>query len=632
MDSENQKQIIIIVDDNLITLKAGKDIIKNHYHVFTAPSGEKLFTLLKNVRPDLILLDVKMPGMNGYEVIKKLKSAEETREIPVVFLTSLNDSENELEGLNLGAIDYLSKPFSAPLLLKRIETHLHMISQTRILKKVNEELLHAKEQAEAANRAKSTFLAHVSHEIRTPMNAISGMSELMRVDNLDEVQKSYLRDIQCMSKSLLQIINDILDLSKIEVGKMDILPVHFRLQATFENLCSVYSCLAINKGLEFRSSLESDLPEVIYGDDIRIRQLITNILGNAVKYTRQGFVELRIGKEFRNGSDWLIISVADSGIGIKKEDYDVIFNTFQQLDQDQNRHIRGTGLGLPITQKLAQIMGGTIEFESEYGKGSVFTIHLPLVSGDPEKVEYDTTFERVSAKENIPVLVVDDNPVNLTVALGFLLTHNIRAETASSGLEAIQMIEERVRAGREGPAFDIVFMDHMMPEMDGIETTRRIREWEKQTGRKDPMPIVALTANAVIGMDKIFLEAGMNDFISKPINANQLNRVLGQWLPPEKINITAREVHSEAALPPGDRLLEQLELLRKACMLCSTDEAEKIATGLREYATDSETAAELEKIRRLTKSYDYEKTLEQIDLVFGRLDSLVLEQLSDRGT
>jgi len=786
MDSNNQKQTIVIVDDNPITLKAGKDIIKSHYNVFTVPSGQKLFTLLLSVKPDLILLDVKMPEMDGYEIIKELKSKDNTKDIPVIFLTSLNDAENELEGLNLGAIDYLLKPFSAPLLLKRLETHLHMLSQTRILTKVNEELLQAKEQAEAANQAKSSFLAHISHEIRTPMNVISGMSELMREDNLDEVQKGYLRDIQDMSKSLLQIINDILDLSKIESGKMDILPIHFSLPETYTHLCSTYSCLARNKDLEFRNYLDSRLPEVIYGDEIRMRQVITNILGNAIKYTHQGFVELRIEAAVRNGGNWLAVRVKDSGIGIKKEDYNKIFSNFQQVDQEKNRYIQGTGLGLPITQKLAQLMGGAIEFESEYGKGSVFTIYLPLIPGDSGKIEHDVQFERISARENVSVLVVDDNPVNLTVALGFLLTHNIKATTASSGEEALSMIREKARTVQAEPVFDLVFMDHMMPDMDGIETTNQIREWENKTGRKKTMPIVALTANAVTGIDKVFLMAGMNDFISKPINANQLNRVLGRWLPPEKISTGSGEAVPGTVNASGDLLLkelsliegldvkrgltheehnrdnyflalrkfseyydsffediadamktesckdysvrmreikdalaaigalrlsqwayrlemastnrlpgisgdlesgsqfsaenfcteicrqetspfcaalskfrdklgktslfgsyrdelsadssissgkkeqssgdgksslrEQMELLRKACRLCSTDEAERIAAALPQYTADTKIIAELEKIRRLVKSYEYEKASEEIALLFENLE------------
>jgi CheY-like chemotaxis protein len=251
--------------------------------------------------------------------------------------------------------------------------------------------------------------------------------------------------------------------------------------------------------------------------------------------------------------------VEDSGIGIKRKDYHKIFNTFQQVDQEHNRNIQGTGLGLPITLKLAEIMGGTIEFESEYGKGSVFTIYLPLVQGDPKKAVQDIHFDRISAGENVSVLVVDDNPVNLTVALGFLATHNIKAETASSGACALGMIEEKVRTGG---SYDLVFMDHMMPEMDGVETVKRIREWEKANRRDKPIPVVALSANAVSGVERIFLRAGMNDFLSKPIDANQLNRVLGKWLPPEKISASAADADPEAADPAADALLEELSRIK----------------------------------------------------------------------
>jgi len=553
---DNQKKTILIVDDNMVSLEAGKIILSNYYRVFGVQSGEKLFEILLNIKPDLILLDVEMHGMNGYEVIRKLKSSEATSDIPVIFLTSHGDAEYELEGLNLGAIDYFSKPFSAPLLLKRIETHLLMISQTRMLRSINDELRTAKDQAEAANRAKTTFLTHISHEIRTPMNAISGFSELMRVDNLDDVQKGYLRDIRDMSKSLLHIINNILDLSKIEAGKMDILPVHFLLGKTFERLCSAYRILVMEKDLEFRSYLDPELPEVICGDEIRIRQIITNIFGNAVKYTQRGFVELRIKKQVRDGKDWLTVSVEDSGVGIKKEDFDKIFNPFQQVNLEQNRFIQGTGLGLSITLKFAELMGGTIEFESEYGKGSVFTIYLPLVPGESKRVEQDNIIERVLAKENIPVLVIDDNPVNLTVALGFLAAHNIMAETAHSGKEALRLMEEKVRAAQP---YDLVFMDHLMPEMDGIETTKRIRAWEKETGLES-VPIVALTANAVTGVERIFRRVGMNDFISKPIIADELNRVLGKWLPPGKISVSAVQLSGEAESSDDPLLLELAEI------------------------------------------------------------------------
>jgi signal transduction histidine kinase/HPt (histidine-containing phosphotransfer) domain-containing protein len=470
-----------------------------------------------------------MPEIDGYEAIKKLKADEKTCDIPVIFISARSDMGSELKGLNLGAIDYVFKPFSAPLLLKRMENHLSTIAQNKKLKSINEQLQKAKEQAEEANRAKSSFLASISHEIRTPMNAIIGMSDLMRTDNLDNVQQGYFLDIKKTSKALLQIINDILDFSKIEAGKMELVEVHFNLWELFDHVCSINRFLAVSKDLEFRSNLDLALPEIAYGDEMRIRQVIANLLSNAIKYTREGYVSLSMKREEKDGKNYIAVLVEDSGIGIKKEDFPKLFHSFQQLDTEKNRNIVGTGLGLSIIKALTELMGGTLDFSSEYGKGSRFSVRFPLSAGDPAKVERKVAFERVIAKEDISVLVVDDNPVNLTVALGFLSTHNIQAETAPGGAEAIARVKEK--------HYDLVFMDHMMPVIDGIEATAAIRAFENGLTPEPAkrVPIIALSANAVIGMRETFLAAGMDDFISKPIDANQLNDVLAKWLPKEKI-------------------------------------------------------------------------------------------------
>jgi signal transduction histidine kinase/DNA-binding NarL/FixJ family response regulator/HPt (histidine-containing phosphotransfer) domain-containing protein len=399
-------------------------------------------------------------------------------------------------------------------------------NMTTHLKSLVSEIKKQRNEAEHANRAKSRFLASMSHEIRTPMNAIIGMSDLMRTDNLDDVQRGYFSDIRQMGKALLQIINDILDFSKIEAEKMDLVLADFNLLRMMDNVCSMGRYLATAKNLEFKYSVDGGVFRVVRADEVRVRQIITNIMNNAVKYTETGFVELHVGREEREGRDYTVFSVSDSGRGVKKEDISKLFDAFEQFDQEKNRGIAGTGLGLSITKQLVNMMNGSIEVKSEYGHGSTFVVSLPLPEGDPDEIGAgDDTYPFVMAKD-ANVLVVDDNSINLTVARGFLKLHGIDADTAASGEEAL----EKIRSAD----YDIVFMDHMMPGMDGIEASRRIRALG---GRYETLPIVALSANAVSSAVEAYSEAGMNGFVAKPIEADKLNTALARWLPPEKTTI-----------------------------------------------------------------------------------------------
>ncbi|MDR0571199.1 MAG: response regulator [Clostridiales Family XIII bacterium] len=403
-----------------------------------------------------------------------------------------------------------------------------IIAAERRMKKADEksrEMEIQSRSAQAASETKSRFLASMSHEIRTPMNAIIGLSDLMRTDNLDDTQRDYFEDIKRISKQLLRLINDVLDFSKIEAGKMELTPVHFNMLEMFDHISSMSRFLVESKELEFIYSFDLEPPHVFYGDDIRIRQCILNLVNNAIKYTKSGFVDFSVKQVVEQGQNYVAFVVKDSGIGIKKKDLPMLFDAFQRLDSFANREVAGTGLGLSISSMLIKMMGGRIEVKSQYGKGSEFTALIPLQEGDPAHIERSLLKELLVAEDSARALVVDDNPINLKVAAAYLSRHNVRADSAPSGAEALSMIRKN--------NYDIIFMDHMMPDMDGVETVKRLR---RLSGAKyKNVPVIAMTANAIAGAREMFMAAGMNDYLSKPIDPYALNQLVGKWLPQEKL-------------------------------------------------------------------------------------------------
>ena len=384
------------------------------------------------------------------------------------------------------------------------------------------DILRAQREAERANTAKSDFLATVSHEIRTPMNAIIGVSGMLKSTGLDTKQHEYLRNIQDSSHILLNLINDILDFSKIEAGKLELLQEYFSLPIQLKHLQSMFELMFQPKGLDFRCCFAEDLPEVVYGDEKRISQVLTNILNNALKYTKQGNVRFDVS---RQPGGFICFRITDTGVGIMEDAIPRLFTAFERLDEVHNKAVVGTGLGLAITKRLCDLMEGVIEVESVYGEGSVFTVCLPLKEG---RLEDLPAIERKDAVKftapEVKALLVDDIEINLQIAAYMLEIFNINADFVTSGAQAIEKVKKN--------DYDIIFMDHMMPEMDGIEAAKIIRGLG---GSAAEIPIVALTANAVSSAVETFYRNGFDDFLSKPMDEAALAVCLLRRLPPGKI-------------------------------------------------------------------------------------------------
>lgn len=393
----------------------------------------------------------------------------------------------------------------------------------------------------AANESKTLFLANMSHEIRTPLNAVLGFNEMILREAADEKVLEYAENIRTAGVSLRDIINSILDLTKIESGKMELIEGEYSMVQLLDNVSSMVSALAEEKGLSFELQVDELLPECLWGDEHHIRQALVNLMTNAVKYTREGGVTFKVQlvkNADEDGNCRILFSVKDTGIGIREEDRERLFEKFERLDHAKNRNVEGTGLGMSIVVGLLEAMHSKIEMKSVYGEGSefYFVLKQKIVSAATiGKYELGAarTLPEIDRETYIApaarILIVDDVALNLQVACGLLKGLQMRIDTAESGAEAIELVQDN--------RYDVILMDHMMPGMDGIEASKRIRELAELTGDSyyTEVPILALTANALSGMKEKFLEEGLQDFIGKPVEGRELERVLHKWLPKEKI-------------------------------------------------------------------------------------------------
>ncbi len=427
-------------------------------------------------------------------------------------------------------------------LIVRFQNKVYEAEQQRVVEQ-NHEL-------ERLSRTRNNFFANMSHEIRTPINTIIGLNEMiLREDISEEIAENAIH-IQDASKMLLALINDILDMSKIESGKMEIVPIQYETGAMFSELVNLIWIRAHEKKLEFKLDISPEIPSMLYGDEVRIKQVVINLLSNAVKYTQKGFISLSARSEMKDNNKILLtISIRDSGIGIRKEDMERLFQSFQRVDEGTNAGIEGTGLGLSISHQLVEMMGGKITVDSIYQKGSVFTIQIEqdIVNENPmghmdfmtrgsthKRKKYKQIFEAPDAH----VLVVDDNEMNLLVAKKLLRETKIQVDLAKSGKECLELTKQHF--------YNVIFMDHMMPEMDGVETLNRVRQQENGLCRE--VPVIALTANVTAGAEQIYQDKGFQNYLAKPISSSLLEAVLLKYLPKELVEYNAVETQEETEL------------------------------------------------------------------------------------
>ena len=404
-----------------------------------------------------------------------------------------------------------------------------------------------KDAANASNKAKSDFLANMSHEIRTPMNAIIGMDEMILRSRPDNTIKKYALDIQSAGKTLLSIINDILDFSKIESGKMELIPVQYSFASVMNDVVNMTMKKAQDKGLEYNLKVSEEIPSVLLGDEIRVRQVMLNLINNAIKYTHEGSVSVDVSYDQTTQMMWVVVS--DTGIGIKNEDLGKLFGSFQRLEEDKNRNIEGTGLGLNITMQLVKMMEGTIGVSSKYGEGTTFTAQMKQIVVDRTPVgDFAQNLSRMQShtEEYRPsliapaarILIVDDNDMNLEVIEALLEDTKINVTTAESGQECIDILRANT--------FDVIFLDQMMPQMSGVQTLEIIKK-EKLA---ESTPIIALTADAIVGARDHYIQEGFVDYLSKPVMYEALEEILLKYLRKDLIKAAGNETAEDDGPKP----------------------------------------------------------------------------------
>jgi signal transduction histidine kinase len=580
-----QYKIFVVEDSRTQAIELKCVLENNNYEVVVAHDGKDAWDRLQSVIPDVILTDIVMPNMNGYELCKAVRANKRTREIPVVLLTSLTSPDDVIEGLKCGADNFITKPFDCECLLSRIhyillnkqlrqnqpvslglslffggKKHVITAERTQILdlffssfdatihkhrqlentikelSEAKEYLQDAKQEADLANAARGNFLANVTHDLRTPLVAIVGISELLATTNLDKEQREYVNTIYKAGEGLLLQINNILDFSKIDAGMIELENIDFDLFNQVKSATTLLSRMLNDKKLQLEVNIDPSTPQFINGDEIRLRQIFINLLSNAIKFTQTGKITFNI-KTLSSSNDTakLRFECIDTGIGISPEDQTTLFRRFAQVENKYRTTGGGTGLGLAIVKQLVAAMGGEIQLESAVGKGSKFSFDLTFpISSSTAADEAKTAVQNHCLGAPLPasptdasvikILVADDSLVNQTVAANLLRRNNCGYELANNGADACKIYRER------GNEFNLVLMDCHMPVMDGFQATAEIRRMEAEMAVAKPIPIIAMTASCASENSKECIVAGMNGFIEKPFNQQKLNDCIQRWV------------------------------------------------------------------------------------------------------
>ncbi len=520
--SEQKKYNILIVDDrseNLLTLEGILD--SPELNIIKAHSGNEALGLLLEHNVALVLMDVQMPGMDGFETAQIMRSSDRTKHIPIIFVTAISKQRQHIfKGYESGAVDYLYKPLDLEILKSKIKAYVEFFKHKEELEKTTEKLQHtieelhtAKKIAEDATLAKSSFLASMSHEIRTPLNGIIGMADLGLMDNnLTPMQRERLEDIKNSGYTLLEIINDILDISKIEAEKLDLEEVEFNIRDVIEKVFKIISVHVREKELELIVDMSPDIPEIIIGDPLRLRQILTNLLSNAVKFTDRGTVKLKIEmKDFVEEQIRLYFAVEDTGIGISGDRVKLLFEKYTQADSSIARKRGGTGLGLNISQMLVILMGGKIEVRSIWGEGSQFFFSLNLIIGDHQCNPKKIKLSKPNNKYNI--LVADDHPDANRVLVRLLEFWDMKVDSANNATDVINKLKDK--------DFDLVFLDFTLDNLDAEQMIESIKKVRKEALQK----LVFITkVKSSVAIDKIRKQEQYG-FITKPVLQSNLRHL-----------------------------------------------------------------------------------------------------------